>query len=255
MPSLSEQQRIVAILDEAFAGIAKATANAERNLTSADHLFLGYLNTTFTDLEALAPSVPLSQLGTTQTGSTPKTSVPGLKGSAIPFIKPGDFNPDGSLDYENEGLSEQGLASARVIPAGSALMVCIGATIGKAGYTDRNVTTNQQINSVTPRGGVSGRFLHYQMRTARFQAAVMASAGQATLPIINKSKWSALRIFVPASLKEQEAIADRLEELRAATDQLAEKQREKLAALSELRASLLHRAFTAQLINAPAVAA
>ncbi len=39
VPPLSEQKRIVAILDEAFAGIAAATANAEKNLANARELF------------------------------------------------------------------------------------------------------------------------------------------------------------------------------------------------------------------------
>ena len=38
-PPLHEQQRIVANLDEAFAGLATATANAEKNLTNARELF------------------------------------------------------------------------------------------------------------------------------------------------------------------------------------------------------------------------
>ena len=37
--SLPEQQRIVAILDEAFAAIAQAKANAEQNLKNAKELF------------------------------------------------------------------------------------------------------------------------------------------------------------------------------------------------------------------------
>ena len=40
---LPEQKRIVAILDEAFAGITKAIANAEKNLTNARDLFETYL--------------------------------------------------------------------------------------------------------------------------------------------------------------------------------------------------------------------
>lgn len=39
VPPLSEQQRIVGILDEAFAGIATAKANAEKNLQNARALF------------------------------------------------------------------------------------------------------------------------------------------------------------------------------------------------------------------------
>ena len=46
-PPLPEQQRIVAILDEAFAGLATATANAEKNLNNARELFESYLNSVF----------------------------------------------------------------------------------------------------------------------------------------------------------------------------------------------------------------
>ena len=47
-PPLSEQKRIVAILDEAFAGIRQAVANAEQNLANARDLFESYLNGVFT---------------------------------------------------------------------------------------------------------------------------------------------------------------------------------------------------------------
>ena len=49
LPSLPEQQRIVAILDEAFAGLATATANAEKNLKNARELFESYLNSVFAE--------------------------------------------------------------------------------------------------------------------------------------------------------------------------------------------------------------
>ena len=47
IPPLPEQQRIVAILDEAFAAIAKAKANAEQNLKNAKELFESYLQGVF----------------------------------------------------------------------------------------------------------------------------------------------------------------------------------------------------------------
>lgn len=49
LPPLPEQQRIVAILDEAFAAIAKAKANAEQNLNNAKELFESYLQSVFAD--------------------------------------------------------------------------------------------------------------------------------------------------------------------------------------------------------------
>jgi len=47
LPPLPEQERIVAILDEAFAAIATATANAEKNLANARELFESELNRVF----------------------------------------------------------------------------------------------------------------------------------------------------------------------------------------------------------------
>ncbi|MDZ7781904.1 MAG: restriction endonuclease subunit S [Halioglobus sp.] len=47
LPPLTEQKRIVAILDEAFAGIDAAIANTEKNLANARELFESYLNSVF----------------------------------------------------------------------------------------------------------------------------------------------------------------------------------------------------------------
>ena len=47
LPPLPEQQRIVTILDEIFAAITKAKANAEQNLKNAKELFESYLQSAF----------------------------------------------------------------------------------------------------------------------------------------------------------------------------------------------------------------
>ena len=47
-PALPEQKRIVTILDEAFAAIDKAKANAEKNLQNAKELFYNYLHSIVT---------------------------------------------------------------------------------------------------------------------------------------------------------------------------------------------------------------
>jgi len=48
VPPLAEQQRIVGVLDEAFAGLATAQANAEKNLQNARALFESHLQSVFT---------------------------------------------------------------------------------------------------------------------------------------------------------------------------------------------------------------
>jgi type I restriction enzyme S subunit len=247
VPPLSEQRRIVGVLDEAFAGLATAQANAEKNLQNARALFESHLQSVFSQRGKGWVEKKLEEIGTTQTGSTPKSSDPDSYGDFIPFVKPSDFNKDGSLDYGNDGLSKKGLDGARRVSAGSVLMVCIGATIGKCGYCDRDVTTNQQINSFTPSAGVLHKFIYYQMLTESFQQSVMHGSAQATLPIINKSKWSALAIVLPPKLDEQKQIVTQLDALSAETQRLAGLYQQKLGALAALKKSLLHKAFGGEL--------
>ena len=108
LPPLDEQKRIVAVLDKAFVALDRARTLAELNLADTEELFERALD------RALVINVdgwilkPLRELGKIQTGSTPKTSNQLNFGEAIPFIKPGDFRTDGSLNYKNQGLSELG---------------------------------------------------------------------------------------------------------------------------------------------------
>ncbi|MDD5114470.1 MAG: restriction endonuclease subunit S [Methylobacter sp.] len=246
-PSLPEQHRIVAILDKAFDGIATVKANAEKNLKNARALFESHLQAVFSQRGKGWVEKPLDVIGKTQTGSTPKTSDQSNYGDFIPFVKPGDFNTDGSLDLGKDGLSEAGAKGARKVQAGSVLMVCIGATIGKCGYCNQEVTTNQQVNALIPSDGSSNKFIYYQMRTETFQRSVIHGSGQATLPIINKSKWSALSLWLPPTVSEQKTIAAKLDALIEETRRLESIYQQKLAALDELKKSLLHQAFSGQL--------
>lgn len=251
LPSLPEQKRIVAILDQVFDGIAAAVANAGKSLANARLLFETHLNSVFSQKGDGWAKMGLDEIGRLQTGTTPKTSEKGNLGTYIPFIKPGDFRPDGSLDYENEGLSELGLAQSRLIPSGSALMVCIGATIGKAGFAARDISANQQVNAVTPFDGISGKLIYYQMISTRFQDEVIANSAQATLPIINKSKWGKLTITLPKAFAEQQDIVSKLDNLSVETRRLENIYQQKLSALAELKQSILQKAFAGELTAQP----
>lgn len=247
LPPLPEQRRIVGILEEAFAGLATAQANAETNLQNARALFESQLQAVFSQRGKGWVEKRVEEIGKTQTGSTPKTSDQSNYGDFISLVKPGDFNTDGTLDYDKDGLSESGAKGARIVPAGSVLMVCIGATIGKCGYCDRDVTTNQQVNALTPSDGSSNRFIYYQMLTETFQRKVIHASGQATLPIINKSKWSALSVWLPPEVADQKEIAAQFDALSSETTRLAAIYQQKLAALAALKKSLLHQAFSGAL--------
>src|SRR5690606_22858395 len=219
LPPLPEQQRIVSILDEAFAAIAKAKANAEQNLKNAKELFESYLQGVFEKKGDGWEERKVNEIGNAQTGTTPKTIEKENYGDFIPFIKPADvdFSGIGDIRYDNEGLSEIGLKKGRKMESGSILMVCIGATIGKVGFAEREVSCNQQINSLTVKKEFEPKFIYYAMTSKEFQEKVLleGKGAQATLPIINKSKWENLTISFPKSKEEQQTIVRQLDALRA----------------------------------------
>ena len=185
----------------------------------------------------------LSSLGVIQTGSTPKTSVKENFGNFIPFIKPADFQPDGVIKYKNDGLSEKGLAESRLIKQNSVVMVCIGATIGKVGYTTIDVTSNQQINSFTPFDGLLTKYCYYAMLDDSFKRRVIFSSGQATLPIINKTKWSNLELTYPDNIEEQKRIVAILDQAFADIELARAKTEQNLKNARELFESYLNIVF------------
>lgn len=258
LPPLSEQQRIVSILDQAFAVIEKAKANAEQNLKNAKELFESYLQGVLKKKGEGWEERKLNEIGNAQTGTTPKTAEKENYGDFIPFIKPADvdFSGIGDIRYDNEGLSEIGLKKGRKMESGSILMVCIGATIGKVGFAEREVSCNQQINSLTVKKEFEPKFIYYAMTSKEFQEKVLleGKGAQATLPIINKSKWENLTISFPKSKTEQKLFVEKFDALSTESQKLQEIYLNKIADLEELKKSILQKAFAGELKTEKAVA-
>ena len=187
----------------------------------------------------------LKEIGRAQTGTTPKTADKDNYGDLIPFIKPADIDidNDGEIRYDNDGLSEKGLQAGRKIAEGSILMVCIGATIGKVGFVNRDVSCNQQINSLTAKKEFHPKFIYYALSSSSFYEQVMKNSAQATLPIINKGKWECLTIKFPKSLPEQQQIVSILNEAFAAIAKAKANAEQNLKNAKELFESYLQGVF------------
>lgn len=253
-PSMEEQKRMVAELDEAFSSLAKAISNTERNYNNSQDIFKSCLEKIFTENKSSWSKNKVKEIGLTQTGTTPKTSEKENYGNYIPFIKPADvdFSGIGDIRYENDGLSEIGLKKGRKMESGSILMVCIGATIGKVGFATQPVSSNQQINSLTVKKEYYPKFFYYAMTSNEFQNKVLSEGkgAQATLPIINKTKWENLTMHFPADYNEQKKIVEKLDKLLEETVLLKTKYYSKIEKLEELKSGILKRAFEKELIEA-----
>jgi type I restriction enzyme S subunit len=249
LPPLPEQKRIVAILDKAFTSINKAKANAEKNLANTKELFESYLNGIFENPGEDWEEKELKEIGVIQTGTTPPTKDKSNYGDYISFVKPAHFKTDGSITTEDSMLSETGLNKGRLFEANSVLMVCIGATIGKTGFSETPVSANQQINALTPSTKYVPKFLYYALISPFVQKQVMiqGKSAQATLPIINKSKWGKLKVNLPKDKKIQTKIVRTLENLKVETKHLEKIYQQKIADLEELKKSILQKAFEGKL--------
>ena len=162
--------------------------------------------------------VRLGFIGYTQTGTTPSKTHSEYFGSFIPFIKPADIDAN-RINYNNEGLSQIGLKQGRFIEKHSIMMVCIGGSIGKVNFIERDCSCNQQINTITLYTGILHKLINYFMRSPYFQDEVISRAPKATLPILSKGKWEQIPIPLPP-LNEQKRIVAKVDELMVLCDNL-----------------------------------
>ena len=184
----------------------------------------------------------LIELGEVQTGTTPSTSNKGFYGDFIPFVKPPHFNPDGTISFSSSGLSAIGLAKGRLIKENSILMVCIGASIGKTGITPIPISCNQQINAFSPNENCLPKFYYHLLSSDYFFKKVMKRSSQATLPMINKTKWQNIEIPLPP-LPQQKQIVTILDKAFAAIDAAKANAEQNLQNAKELFESYLQNVF------------
>jgi type I restriction enzyme S subunit len=148
----------------------------------------------------------LSSIGEIITGNTPKTSDKNNYGDEFLFVSPKDIGLVKYINNSEKKLTKKGFSLTRKIPKGSVLMVCIGSTIGKIGIAGRELSTNQQINSVAVNDHYSSEYIYYQLLHRRKD--VIGRRSTQAVPIINKTDFSLTELAVPKTRNEQEEIAE-----------------------------------------------
>ena len=195
--------------------------------------------------------VRLGELGITTTGTTPSTNKPEFFGGKYSFVKPADITNSGKIIYNKQTLSDLGIKNGRFIPKNSILMVCIGGSIGKVGFTQKDCSCNQQINAITPFIDDLANYIFIALISPYFFNKVLSVAPQTTLPIISKGKWESLIIPLPP-LAEQKRIVEKLEEILPLIDEYG-KNEEILSEMNQklpkqIRRSILQYAVQGKLV-------
>jgi type I restriction enzyme S subunit len=248
LPPLPEQKRIVAILDEAFAGISQAVTNAKKNLANARELFESYLNNVFTQKGDDWEETPLEKhiRFIDYRGKTPKKTTSGLRLITAKNVKMGFLQrgpeefvaPDTYDDWMSRGIPKRGdVLFTTEAPLG---LVC-------QLDTDEKVVFAQRIITMQPdRDILNSEFLSFALRSAPLQLSIHERGTGATVKGIKASLLKKITLPFP-SLPVQETITEHLTTLSVETKHLETIYQQKLTALTELKQSILQKAFAGEL--------
>lgn len=252
LPPLPEQQRIVRILDQAFAALAAAKANADTNRRNARALFDSYLESVFAQRGEGWQETTIGNIAQVKGGKRVPNGYKMLtEPTPFPYLRVTDFTSDGSIN-----MSDLRYISAEVqrgiknyVINSNDLYLSIAGTIGKTGIIPKeldeaNLTENACRLVFCP--GISNRFIYYYTTTPGFAAQAGLLTRTTTQPKLALSRLSTIKFGIPP-LPEQQRIVAHLDALREQTGRLESLYRQKGAALDELKRALLHQAFAGEL--------
>ena len=233
VPPLPEQHRIVSILDEAFAGLATAKANAEKNLHNARALFESHLQSVFsqrgkgwveTTLDKISTNLDSKRIPITKSdrssGEYPYYGASGIVDYVADYIFEGD----------NLLVSEDG---ANLLARSTPIAFSVS---GK--YWVNNHAHILHFEDIA-----SQRFVEFYLESIKLDEYITGAAQ----PKLNQKALNSIPIPIPKSVEERAKIVKSLESLQKETTRLAAIYQQKLAALEALKKSLLHQAFSGEL--------
>ena len=257
--SLPEQQRIVALLDEAFGGLATAKANAERNLQNARAIFESHLQSVFSQRgegwveKRLGDKGLLEIIDGDRGVNYPNGSDFQDEGYCL-FMNTKNVRPDG-FEFESTMFitEEKDLLLRKGKLQRDDVVLTTRGTIGNVGIYSEDVPfDNIRINSGmlifrTNKSILLPAFLFELFRSDIVKQQIrkqVTGAAQPQLPIKTLVNFT---IPVPTQLAEQAALVKKLRAFQPETQHLTRLYERKLAALEELKKSLLNQAFNGEL--------
>ncbi len=224
--SLTEQQRIVDILDEAFEVIATARANAEQNRHNARALFESHLQSVFSQRGDGWSEAKLSECFRLKSGDalTSKEMISG------------EYSV-----YGGNGIA--GTHNTFNLSGNNVIIGRVGALCGNARNIEEPIWLTDNAFQVTDlKYDFDYAFLTYLLNFKNLRSL----ARQSAQPVISNSSLKDLILNFP-NIIEQRNIVIQLDALSNKTQHLESLYQRKIAALDELKQSLLQQAFSGQL--------
>ncbi len=249
VPPLDEQHRIVVLLDEAFEALATAKANAEKNLQNVRVLLESHLEGIFLKASEDWGEEPLGKLCAIARGGSPRPISEFLTSdvNGVNWIKIGDASASIKyIDKTEQKIRPEGVARSRMVHEGDFLL-SNSMSFGRP-YIMRTsgcvhdgwlVLSDYQSRLLAD-------YLYHLLGSSMVYRQFDRLAAGSTVRNLNIELASRVEIPVPP-LDIQRDIATKAEHLTLEIQRLASVYEQKLAALEELKTSLLHQAFSGEL--------
>ena len=141
----------------------------------------------------------IAEIGDIVTGKTPKTKIKDNFGDGFLFITPNDMINGFPIKETERYLSKKGLEEVKnnSIDGISIIVDCIGSDLGNVALTDKECVTNQQINSITNfKKGINPYYIYFWFNDKK--KYLQRIAGGTSVPIINKTQFSNIKIKIPS---------------------------------------------------------
>ena len=202
-----------------------------------EHKKLNVPNLRFPEFQGEWEKCILGDYGKVVTGNTPPTKdIENYENGTYLWASPADLSTIKLISETKTKLSSKGFSKTRALPKGSVLVTCIGSTIGKTGMATKEMSTNQQINSIVVNDNNDNEFVYYAIQSA-FPRYLSSIAVQA-VSIISKSAFEMLPNKRPC-LQEQKKIGKFLSLL----DERIATQNKIIEDLKKLKSAIIEKVF------------
>jgi len=255
LPPIPEQQRIVAILDQAFVDIEKARANAEQNLKNARELSIASIKEMLLSTNNVE-LLTIDQLTDVTTDYVANGSFAALAAN-VEYKREKDYAVllrlvDHSSNYKKDFvyINQKAFTFLKksVVAPNDIILSNVGARLGTVFRApDLGMPMSLGPNSILIKSTKYGDYLYCWLHSAHGQAEINSIVSGAGQPKFNKTLFRKIRVPVPKSASERTDVVESIKSITNLLECLEGIYSEKLFSLDELKQSLLQKAFSGEL--------
>jgi type I restriction enzyme S subunit len=254
---LADQEELVSVLSGAMQRIAAAESCTKTNLQSAADIVDSQIDCVFGQASAEAPRRPLSTVLAVQPRNGWSPPAKYQTGEGVPVLTLSSvtgFRYDGSrVKLSNAPTVDDAhywLRDGELLMTRSNTEDLVGHVAIYDGHPERAICPDLIIKMTVDPAQATTRYIYYFLRSGEARAYLSSRAHGANPTMKKLSKKVVQDISVPLPpLGEQASVVAMLDGLTQRAESLQSIYRRRLTALSSLRATLLTRAFSGQLLN------